>query len=531
MSFFSIPSGLRKFLAAFVALSSFCFVSGCQINDPDLPSWDVTLNLPISDESYDIFDIIERSNNIGIDSTNGNTVFIYGETKYRRVLGEDVKFDGIKLTNVSAPSTFKLDTSLVFDDSTYILRADFLNGVLRFSFNNSSGTEYTVNAVLRNLFRSDPSKDTVRFSEIVPAGGQRILEVQLSECYLKNDKESNMLRLGMEFLSAQPVQVDFSYELSQYSIRSITGRMRPLNTGKNFDEVLDPFGSDVPEGAVSFATVVPNTNFLVLKRYSSTYQVDFRNITLIGENKNGNRVRLKYLKNGNTGDPVDTVFSLTLPQEQDSLAFPINTDNSNILEFLNNIPKKIFLERVDYINLSYEEGNLSYTDSLTINFRIQVPLDVSITKPVVFTDTLDIGIDDSDLRDEMNKISGMKLNISGRNGLPLKGVLRADIYDSSFNFLLPASFLAGRNLDSTITVGAAKVGADGFVLQTRETTIGAELDSAQIQALKRMGKLVIEYRLFTDPEQIVPPGTTVKVRSSDVTRALLFGAFRYRVEP
>jgi hypothetical protein len=505
-------------------------ISGCQINEPGLPSWDVDLNLPITDDHYDIFDIIERSENIGVDSANGNIVYIYGTSNYRREFGEDIKFDGIEETQIKAPTLTSIDTALVFDDSTFIKRADFLSGVLKFTFNNSTSQNYTARAVIKNMFSVD-SGDTVRFNEFVPSGEQRVVEINLSGVVLRNETAENKFKLRVSFESAQPVLIDFTYELSQYSIRSLEGRMRPLSTGNNYDEVLDPFGSDVPEGEVNFASITPNTNFLVLKRYSSNYRVDFSNITLVGENKNGNKVRLKYLRNGNPGDPIDSVFSLTLPQETDSYAFPINQDNSNILEFINNIPKKIILERTDFINLSYEEGHLTYTDSLTIKFDVQVPLNVSVTKPIIFNDTADVGIDDDDLRNEMDKISSMKLNLRGTNGIPLKGILKASILDSSFNFLLPLTFLVGNGQDSSVTVGAARVGANGFTSEVREQAFTAELDAEKIRKLKRMGKIIFHYRLFTDPDQITPPGTTVKVRSSDIVKAVTYGMLRYRIDP
>lgn len=517
-------------LPGIILISIMILNSGCQINEPNLPSWDVGLNLPVSDKSYDIFDIIERSENIGIDSLNGNNIFIYGTSKYKRELGDDIEFDGIQKTPVKAPSVFSIDTSLVFDDSTFVRRADFLTGVLKFVFNNITSQDYSVDAVIANMFRVD-NGDTVRFSRQVAAGGSQTVEIPLSEIMMRNESPDNRFRLRANFNSAQPVLVDFTYELSPYSIRSIEGRMRPLGTGKNFDEVLDPFGSDVPEGSVNFAYIVPNTNFLTLRRHSSNFQVDFSNISLVGENKNGTRIRLKYLRTGIPGDPLDSMFSLTLPKETDSLSFPINQDNSNILEFINNVPQKIILERTDYLNLSYEEGHLSYTDSLIIRFDIQVPLDVSITKPISFTDTADVGFDDEDLRSEMDKSGSAKLFLRGVNGLPLKGVVKARMLDSSYNELLPITFLVSNSADSTSTIGAAPVGQNGYTSSPRENLYSVELDSVKIQKLKRIGKIVYEYKLYTDPEQITPPRTTVRVRSTDMVKTLIYGNLKYRFDP
>ncbi|MBK8980734.1 MAG: hypothetical protein IPM38_00045 [Ignavibacteria bacterium] len=79
--------------------------------------------------------------------------------------------------------------------------------------------------------------------------------------------------------------MNFSYRLSEYSIENMEGILKPLNTGISKDEVLDPFGSDVPEGELFFSDIAPNKNFFVVKKFKEIYRVDFRNISIIGENK------------------------------------------------------------------------------------------------------------------------------------------------------------------------------------------------------------------------------------------------------
>ncbi|MBK8983873.1 MAG: hypothetical protein IPM38_16535 [Ignavibacteria bacterium] len=124
----------------------------CELKSPSLPNYDIDLRIPFSVKSYNVFDIINRSSNIGIDSLNNNIIFIYGESNYKRVFGEDIKFDGIKETFITAPSTLQLDTFVTFNDSTFITTMDFLTGSLTFRFFNSLGSDYTINAVIKNFF-------------------------------------------------------------------------------------------------------------------------------------------------------------------------------------------------------------------------------------------------------------------------------------------------------------------------------------------------------------------------------------------
>ena len=497
-------------------------LSSCELKSPSLPNYDIDLRIPFSIKSYNVFDIINRSSNIGIDSLNNNIIFIYGESNYRRVFGEDIKFDGIKETFITAPSTLQLDTSVTFNDSTFITTMDFLSGSLTFKFFNSLGSDYTINAVIKNFFHKQ-NNDTVRLSFTINAGSEKNIILKLRDYYINNKTPDNRLNVRISFNSSVPVPVNFSYILSEYSIENMSGILKPLNTGISKDEVLDPFGSDVPEGELFFSDITPDKNFFVVKKFREIYQVDFRNISIIGENKNGHRVRLKYLKTGKPGDQIDSVFSLILPQKVDSLAYPINEDNSNIREFINNIPKKIFVERTDFLNNTYQEGSVNYQDSLSLKLILQVPLNVSITKPIVFRDTADVGIHDEDQRKDLDKAKKLVFTLTSQNGIPLKTVAKVLVLDSLFNPLLPISLILGNLQDSSVTFNAGNVGADGFSTTSTITSYSAVLDSADISKIKRMGKIIYENKLFTDPNHIPDPLNSVKIRSGDRISIAGFG--------
>lgn len=516
---------ISKVISVFVLIIS---ISSCEIQEPSLPVWDVDLNIPFTTDSYNIFDIIKRNSNVGFDSLNNDLVFIYGESNYKRSFGEDIKFDGIKTTEIKAPSTFRLDTSIVIDDSTFVTRTEFLNGILKFSFFNSSSNIYSVDANIKNLFRVTDN-DTARINGDVSPGEIKLIELDLSNYYIKNETPYNKLKLGIIFNSTEPVPVNFNYALSEYSVKLIEGRLKPLSTGQTYDEVIDPFGSDVPEGEINFASVTPNKNFFVAKKYSDIYQVDFTHLSIVGENKNGHKVRLKYLKGGVQGNQLDSIFSLTLPSDMDSIAFPINEDNSNILEFINNVPKKIEVKRVDVLNLSYEEGTVNYADSISLKLVIQMPLDISITKPIIFRDTVDAGISDEEQRNNLDDARHLQFTLKSANGFPLKGTAKLLVLDSFFTPLLAITRIAGNQSDSSVTINSASVGSDGYVNNINSTTFFAELDSAQIRKLKSMGKIIYEYQLFTDPNVITPPGSTVKIRGSDRVRIISFGKITYRI--
>jgi hypothetical protein len=110
----------------------------------------------------------------------------------------------------------------------------------------------------------------------------------------------------------------------------------------------------------------------------------------------------------------------------------------------------------------------------------------------------------------------------------LKTVARILILDSSFVPLFSISKIAGNNIDSTVVVKAAAVGVNGTVLNPNTTVLNAELDSLQISMLKRMGKIIYDYKLYTDPELIPPPLTTVKITGYDFIKIISTGKIKYR---
>jgi hypothetical protein len=194
--------------------------SSCEIQEPSLPTWDVDLNIPFTTDSYNIFDIIKRNSNVGFDSLNNDLVFIYGESNYKRSFGEDIKFDGVKTTEIKAASTFRLDTALIIDDSTFVTKTEFLNGSLKFSFLNNSADIYSIDAVIKNLFRN-VDNDTARIKADVSPGKTKQIEFDLSEYNIENKIPDNKLKLSIIFNSVKPVPVNFNYSLSEYSIKLI----------------------------------------------------------------------------------------------------------------------------------------------------------------------------------------------------------------------------------------------------------------------------------------------------------------------
>lgn len=503
-------------------------IFGCDLEEPAAPSWDVTANIPFTNKNYNVFDIIKKSGNLGADSGNNNQIFLLGESDFTKPFGATIVTGEGHLESFLAPAAFQFDTAVSFDDSTVVRDISFLGGQMTFKFFNQSQQSYTVDLIVKNLLRNN-SNDTARVNAInVQPGIPREININLAEFHMTNETATNKIKLKLVY--AVPAEVNFNYSVSPFAIKTVRGFLKPVNTGSREIVIDNPYGSDVPEGQIQLGSIASDKNAIIVKRYTTLFQVDFLNVSIVGINKNGNRVRFRYWKNGNPGDAVDSVFRLCLPSNKESVAYNITTANSNILEFLNNIPQKIIMQRTDFLNLPYAEGTAAYQDSVTLDFNVNIPLDFSITKPITFRDTMDVGISDSEQREKMDFTKGVNFNLKVNNGLPLLASAKMLICDSSFNTLIAITSIMGNQPDSSLSLSAATVGYDGFVNAPAQSNYNISLDSLQITKLKRMGKIIYEYNFLTDANHIPSPGTTVKIRGNDLIRVMSFGSVGYRIE-
>ena len=69
---------LKKYFLFFAVIYTFTsFFYGCEIKEPVAPSWDIGLNLPFTNKSYNIFDIIKLINtNKNLSVFNKSSIYI-----------------------------------------------------------------------------------------------------------------------------------------------------------------------------------------------------------------------------------------------------------------------------------------------------------------------------------------------------------------------------------------------------------------------------------------------------------------------
>ena len=501
---------------------------GCDIKEPTAPEWDITGNLPIINRYYYIYDMLKNSTNTHYDSVNSN-VILTGTTATTDLFSE-IKSDGVSQSFYNVPTNLTQDTTIIihFDDSTQASFISFLRGELILKFWGTALNSYTVNLSLENLRSKNDTALKYTNSVQVPANTQRQINIPLINwVYKSNNGVSNIIALKLITISNTTEAATLSSEVTPYTVERIVGRIKPTYIEREFSKTDSPFGTDVPEGFINFAGVDGNNTYISLKRYENNYQLDFEQVSIQGVNKNGNKVNLRYKPGGN---PTinDTLFNLRLDQDKDSSVFYLTNSNSNVAEFIGNIPKDIYVAKTILINKPYSNGSTNYLDSFSTNTNFSVPINMNISQnnPVIQDDTTDFGISDEDQRKNIEKCQSMDIELRMTNAIALFALTKISVLDSFNVPLFSLSQLLGNPSDSTVSISRAPVDINGFVNGVNQQTYRATIPKEVIDKLLRAGKVVYDTKFYTDQN----PTSYIRIVKNDYARLLGLGKVIYRIK-
>lgn len=502
---------------------------GCDIKEPTSPEWDITGNLPIMNRYYYIYDILKNSKNVNYDSINNN-VILTGNTSTINEFGDDIKSSGVPLTSYSILSNYSTDTILhiTMDDSTQASYMTFKSGNLYINFYGTMTGYYSVSLTLENLRDRNDTSYKYAWNGIIPQNALVPITIPLVNwVYVSNSGISNSIAMRLRTTSSNPQLTNVTTEVSEYSVSRVVGRIKPTYLQRQLTRMDSPFGKDVPEGMVNFNGVDENNTYIVIKKYATFYELDFEKVSVQGVNKNGNKVNLRYNPMGNP-TAADTLFSLRLEQNKDSSVTYLTSFNSNVAEFLGNVPKDVYVAKNVLINKPYTNGEVNSIDSFAVNTNFSVPLyfNISQANPLIQKDTADFGISDQDQRDKIKNSQKLDLELRLTNAIALAGLTKINVLDSFNVPLFSFSQILGNPSDSTISVSRAPTDVNGFVNGTSQQTYFATVGKDVIDKLLRAGKIVYNTRFYTD--QNTTP--YIRILKNDFARILGLGKIQYRIK-
>lgn len=516
----------RDFILLLLVLS-FLGVQSCKIEEFVAPNWEVEANLSFVNRNYTVSKMLDKQQNIYIDSVTNDVVLI-ASVDDKDDLGSSLNFEGIPTK--ANRFIFNRDTvlNLDFDDSSYVREAFFINGNVNLIFRNDNSFPYNFTLNISNLKKLSDNI-SYNLSGTVNANSSRTFSIPLVDYKIQNTSLLNYLQFNISSTASQPGNATFDYSVSRADINHVSGKVKPLLSENGRDTINDPFGENAPQSPLTITTIKKSE--FSIKNYAEA-QITLQRAYFLGENSvTHEKVRLLYDFDNN--GTLDSFYNVVIPrkpagQPYGEVKLNITTANSNIIAFLSNVPGRVYYVRNQVFNSDYQDANMNYKDSIVSHFFADVPLRFKSNDYNTYKDTTKGGFT-AKQRDKINNITKINLITTLINGIALKMRVKITVADSTNNpLLILTEKVANPEPDGFVTIDAADVGIDGIVTpggqKTRE--ILSELDRDDIERIISFGKVFVEMEYITNPNAGV-----IRVRGSDFSIIRSIGTLNYLVEP
>ncbi len=503
-------------------------------NEVIMPQWDVDLNVPLLKKSYVLEDIVksDKDPNISIDPVD--SLYVIHSDDYLSSTGVS---EFMQMTNESSSNdnvlpvteNDSLQVYIPFPDSLQIENAKFKSGVIKFKFvNHSTFSDMNINIKIPGVIKPDGNILSLDF--IVHANSTD------SSIYLLQDhsyqEPANQVSIfkGQIWLIAKANSLDnfayssFDVKAKQMKFSSVKGYIPTKVIHVNQDKYAVDLGSDIEryKDKVSLKDAVLYVNASYETNTSEPFDLEIRNMSIVGKRNNGEQEQLQFYENINS--PLSPSFRFNNGQLQKTF----DETNSNITEFISFMPDSIIVS-TDYVlnpddDKTYRTVNELDSVAFETNFTAKSSL---ILRQTTITDTLDVDISNDD-RDQINKGQSASLTIEVDNHIPMTAFFKITLADSNYN---PLFTLRGNDgVDSLQFTGAAVDQTTGEVIQTTSTSQSINLNADEIKQLANAKYAFISASIRTrdalDSNQN-PPYVTVK--PSDWINLKSFGNIKYRV--
>lgn len=241
---------------------------------------------------------------------------------------------------------------------------------------------------------------------------------------------------------------------------------------------------------------------------------------LSGTNANGNTVALNA--SSIIGQPLHINRATDFPLTSANHNFSINSQTSNITQFINNLPNSVHYDVDIKTNPS---GNLqTYDDFAYLDSRLKVNLDLNIplsfkANNLILRDTFDFALGNTP--QEIDNIKDGTLYLITNNRFPIKGLVTLVAYDEMGNAL--DTLLANYNL------AAAPVDAGCRATTSVKNTFEITTPTDRIKRLFSAKKAVITSIFNTDGSNATCNGKYLKIYSDYRLDAKITARFNYKV--
>jgi len=512
-------------------LMSTLHLSGC-FDIPDefiLPQWDVDLNIPIVKKTFTLEEIIKSDEQkyIKLNPADDSLYYIQSETD---TIETDIK-EFVKISTLAKVENqvVKVEEQnktmyLEFPDGARLDEAEFTAGILAFKVYNPTNSTISFEITIPGITRSSGQTFSVK-QNIAPL--QTFIDTTRLGGYKYKEPANQMfLFKGQIWIQAKAVTTNpkDSVIVDAYSsdmdLKYATGYIPKRSLGiKTVTDTVNIGDAKDFEGKVRLKEARISLRAKYISPVSNPFEIAMKGIKIIAKKFNGTQKQL--LINGQPtfdiefmGGTFDTVFT-----EQ----------NSNITEFFSFLPEEVVFEGEIIINPRDDKTQRTVTNEDLVIFEndFSTRSIFGILRSSI-SDSAKIDITADDRKSILDANSAF-LNVEIKNGIPMTAWLKADLYDSTNQYL----FTVTKNSNGTdsISVTGASTDANGKVSAAAITTVKMDLTREQIEKLSKADYVRYSVLVETSNPNSLSPPPYIVLRGSDWIEIQLTGGVNYRVKP
>ncbi|MCL5028027.1 MAG: hypothetical protein M1480_03300 [Bacteroidetes bacterium] len=504
------------------------FISGCLDVPKNLimPQWDVDLNIPMINRSYQLSDIIKKQNYIYVDTISPqNIIYQIKSNNYSQSVGVS-QFVSATPSSSSPTTTvfadnFMHNLYIQFPDGIQLDSATFSSGLFSYTFQNLSATTDTVFLSIPGITNTNGST----FSLVVPVPAFQTVTTTTPINFANysyifpSKKQPSFLKNSIWFIvevkGALGSQANITLTTSNFEFKDASGYLPSKSLGIK----SSAFSLDLGNAAdYRDKAYLKNANLDLDAVYNSPainpFDIQVKNLSIVGIRNNGQK------------------FTLTIPDSAqtfifsgNSKHFSFNQDNSNIDSLISFLPDSIKVSAQYVMNPNNTTGSVTEFDSVKFSANFSTTSIMALRRSTMH-DSSDINISDENTRTKIKAAQSAYFTVNIQNGIPLDASIRVTLTDSLWNPLF--TLTNSTNNSDSIFVDAASVDQNGEVTNQTPTMLEVQLDSTQTEMLSR--SYHVKYTVTvetTNASQNPPP--TVAVRPDDLIKIQVYGGVKFRV--
>lgn len=279
----------------------------------------------------------------------------------------------------------------------------------------------------------------------------------------------------------------------------IKGRFKPFELGVKDQTFKNSLSSDISDfiSKVQFDSINVKINAFT----TIDFPIKLKKFQVFGIFKSGRTpIPLQF----GLEDYIDTTI-----QSNTEISLNLNNLNTNINEFLSQIPDSIKVTAQIILNPYYQTGEVNSNDTISYSFKVDAWSRFTVNQ-AEWTDTFDVKIS-QDIRDKLTNAQDGVITIYSQNEVPFEINLVGLLTDSIYNPLLYLTRDAITGNDTMIFLQGAITNSRGEVISPAYQTIKIDLDQNDIQKLSRAYKLIQRFSLSTSDQRVAEVSAKSKI--------------------